>query len=116
MEKEAEIRQLLLERRDELNHLIHKVTQHVRHADNPLPSDFSEQATERENEEVMDALGQAGRIELSQINRTLERIDNGEYGICIACGEKIPEARLEILPHSEHCVSCAEKIQSATER
>ena len=37
-----------------------------------LSQDFAEQATEREHEEVLDALGEAGRLELSQINRTLE--------------------------------------------
>jgi DnaK suppressor protein len=105
------IRDRLLKRRDELNRLIRQVTDHVRHVDGPLPSDFSEQATERENEEVMDALGHASRLELSQINRTLKRIEQGEYGICAACGEAIPEARLEILPHSEYCVRCAEKRQ-----
>ena len=57
----------------------------------------------------MDALGAAGREELSRINRTLARIDNDEYGICAECGESIPEARLEVLPTSEFCVTCAEK-------
>ncbi len=103
------IRKHLLQRRDELNQRIQNITQNVRHSDGPLPSDFSEQATERENEEVLDALGEVGRQELSQINRTLARMDDGEYGTCAACGKPIPEARLEILPNSEYCVSCAEK-------
>ena len=103
------IRKQLLERRDELNQLINKVTDHVCHTDSPLPSDFSEQAVERENEEVMDALGAASRVELSQINRTLARMDEGEYGICSSCGAEIPEARLEIVPHAEFCVACADK-------
>ena len=103
------IRENLLQRRKELNERIHEITRDVRHVDGALPSDFSEQATERETEEVMDALGAAGRQELSRINRTLARIDRDEYGICAECGEQIPEARLEILPTSEFCVACAEK-------
>ena len=110
IQRHQAIREQLLQRREELNRRIHRITQDVRHADGPLPSDFSEQAVERETEEVMDALGEAGRQELSQINRTLARIDKGEYGICANCGEPIPEARLKILPHSEYCVSCAEKL------
>jgi RNA polymerase-binding protein DksA len=109
MSKHNAIRKKLLHRRHELNERIHEITRDVRHVDGPLPSDFSEQATERENEEVMDALGAAGRQELSRINRALARIDNDEYGICAECGEPIPEARLEILPTSEFCVACAEK-------
>ncbi len=110
MKTHEAIRQDLLKRREQLNQRIHQITQDVRHADGPLPSDFSEQAVERENEEVMDALGEAGRLEMSQINRTLAHIDAGDYGICAACGEPIPEARLEILPHSEYCVACAERM------
>ena len=109
MKDHEAIRRRLLQRRDEINRRIQNITHNVRHSDGPLPSDFSEQATERENEEVLDALGEAGRQEMTQINRALARMDEGEYGICAGCGEPIPEARLEILPYSEFCVSCAEK-------
>ena len=109
MNEYQDIRQTLLERREQLNRRIQKITDEVRHSDAPLPSDFSEQATERENEEVLDALGEAGRQELSRINRTLARIEAGEYGICADCGEEIPKQRLQIVPTSEYCVACAEK-------
>lgn len=109
MIEHQEIREQLLNRREELNQRLNQITQDVRHSDGPLPSDFSEQAVEREGEEVMDALGRVGRQELARINRTLARIDAGEYGVCAACGAPIPEARLKVLPYSEYCVSCAEK-------
>ncbi len=112
MDEYAAIRETLLNRRDKLLHRIHQVTNDVRHADEPLSSDFSEQAVERQHEEVLDALGEAGRRELSQINRSLARMDAGEYGICAACGEPIPEQRLEVMPHCEYCVACAEKKES----
>ncbi|MFC1356294.1 MAG: TraR/DksA family transcriptional regulator [gamma proteobacterium symbiont of Phacoides pectinatus] len=104
-----QIRERLLQRRNELNRRIHHITDNVRHSDGPLPSDFSEQAVEREEEEVLDALGETGRRELRQINRTLARVDAGAYGTCAECGREIPEARLEILPHSELYVTCAER-------
>ena len=109
MDNLEHLRKSLLHRRDEIIARIDSVTRHVRHADEPLSSDFSEQATERENEEVMDALGEAGRRELTQLNRALHRIDEGEYGICASCGDAIPEARLKILPYTEFCVKCAEE-------
>jgi len=109
MKQYQDIKQSLLEQREQLNRRIQKITEDVRHSDAPLPSDFSEQATERENEEVLDALGEAGRQELRRINRTLARIEVGDYGICEACGETIPEQRLQIVPTSEYCVACAEK-------
>jgi RNA polymerase-binding transcription factor DksA len=106
------VRETLLERRDKLLRLINRVTDDVRHTDEPLSYDFSEQAVERQHEEVLDALGEAGRRELSQINRSLARMDAGEYGICAACGEPIPEARLQVMPHCEYCVACAEKQET----
>ena len=109
MDDYQEIKQQLLRRRDELNRRIQEITAEVRHSDGPLPPDFSEQATERENEEVLDALGEAGRRELSQINRALARIEAGEYGICNGCGEPIPPGRLAVMPTSEYCVHCAER-------
>lgn len=105
----AEIRQALIERREQLLRRIHMVTNNVRHTDDPLPPDFSEQAVERQHEEVLDALGEASRRELRQINRTLARMDADEYGICAACGEPIPPERLAVMPNSEYCLACAEK-------
>lgn len=87
---------------------IEEVTNDVRHTDQPLDPDFAEQAVERENEEVMDALGHASRRELAAIDHALARIESGDYGVCVGCGETIPEARLEVLPYSTRCVACAE--------
>ncbi len=108
------IRARLLARRDELNERLAKITDDVRHVEGPLNPDFAEQAVEREHEEVLDALGEAGRVELSAINQALARIDSGDYGICIGCGDDIAPGRLEVLPFSTMCVSCAEKADAAT--
>jgi len=109
MNKHDAIREQLLARREELNKRINKISDSARHIDEPLTPDFSEQAVERQNDEVLDALGDAGRRELAQINRALAHIDAGEYGICDSCGGPIPEERLEILPYSDLCVVCAER-------
>jgi DnaK suppressor protein len=46
---------------------------------------------------------------LSHMNTALDRLKNGEYGICIECGELIPKERLEEVPHTQHCVKCKTK-------
>lgn len=43
---------------------------------------------------------------LIAIDRALERIAEGNYGICAKCGNEIPAARLEFRPQSIFCVSC----------
>src|SRR6187200_3173933 len=47
---------------------------------------------------------------LEQIEHALERIEDGVYGVCTECEAKIRKARLEVLPHTPHCVNCAEKV------
>lgn len=103
-----QVRAQLLERKERLKQRIAEVVEDVRHDGEPLDQDFAEQAVEREHEEVMDALGIACRRELAAVDRALARIDKGEYGRCMECGETIPAARLEIVPFSDHCVACAE--------
>ena len=63
-----------------------------------------------ENDEVLTALDDSIRLEMKQIQETLERLRTGQYGICATCQLKIPLRRLTALPHVSHCVSCAEKI------
>ena len=46
-------------------------------------------------------------IELQKINAALRRIEDGEYGYCMECGEEIAAKRLEIDPAASHCIRCA---------
>jgi DnaK suppressor protein len=48
------------------------------------------------------------RIEkqLVEIDRALEKIKRGIYGLCDRCGQQIPVARLEAVPHTGFCLNC----------
>ena len=69
--------------------------------------DWEELAVEREGDEVLEATGNAGLTEIAQIRSALGRIADGSYGACGRCGEKIAEARLDALPWTPFCRSCA---------
>ena len=75
--------------------------------DQPHDPDFSDQAIEREGEEVLERLGRSGQAEIRQIESALRRIDDGSYGFCIKCGEAISEERLDLLPFTPVCRNCA---------
>jgi len=45
---------------------------------------------------------------LQQIERALQLIELGEYGICRVCGKEIDERRLELVPTTRICVPCKE--------
>jgi RNA polymerase-binding protein DksA len=80
----------------------------VHHRDEPVEKDFAEQATQRENEEVLNALDDEARFTIQQIDNALLRIKDGTYGICQGCGNAIAEKRLEAIPFATMCINCAE--------
>lgn len=45
---------------------------------------------------------------LQRINAALHRLDEGEYGFCMKCGDEIAAERLTIDPATPLCASCAE--------
>jgi len=53
---------------------------------------------------------------LRQIDQALVRVDEGGYGICEECGEKIDKKRLEILPFTPYCVHCQRRIEEEDRR
>ncbi len=70
-------------------------------------NDFADMAQERENDEVVDAIGNETREEMRQIQSALVRIDEGNYGRCLGCREAIAEERLVVVPWASHCAGCA---------
>ena len=103
-------KQMLLKRKVDITNRINAIDKDIKHEG--MSSNWTEQATERENDEVLESLGIASEQELVMINRALKRIESGEYFSCSMCGEEIPSSRLELLPFSSYCVNCAGKEQN----
>jgi RNA polymerase-binding transcription factor DksA len=95
---------MLLKRLEELKTRLEGIEDSL---DEPKPSDWDESATEREGDEVLETLGTSGQAEIGRIEAALRRMDEGEYGYCLTCGEAISEARLDILPEAPLCAACA---------
>ncbi|WP_306143961.1 TraR/DksA C4-type zinc finger protein [Roseibium sp. MMSF_3412] len=47
------------------------------------------------------------RADIQKISAALHRLDAGEYGDCVECGEEIAEKRLEVDPAAAFCIRCA---------
>ncbi|MGQ9591420.1 MAG: TraR/DksA family transcriptional regulator [Planctomycetota bacterium] len=52
-------------------------------------------------------------VQLDQIERAIQQIDSGTYGICEECGGQIPLARLQALPFATQCIECKRRAESA---
>lgn len=48
---------------------------------------------------------------IEKIKHALVRMDNGQYGICQACGEIINDQRLAVAPFSSMCLKCATQAE-----
>lgn len=101
-------RHKLTARLDELLSQVNKIESDIRHVSDPLDRDSQERSVQLENEDVLEALDEAGRRELGQIRSALKRVANGTYGTCVRCGEAIAAVRLDALPATELCIGCAE--------
>jgi len=47
------------------------------------------------------------RADIQRIDAALKRLEDGEYGYCVACGEDIAAKRLEVDPAAAFCIRCA---------
>jgi RNA polymerase-binding transcription factor DksA len=102
-----DIRQRLRSRRDVLRARVTAVEADRRRTGGPLSPDFAEQSVERENDEVLDSLLTTDTAELQRVERALQRLRAGTYGVCVMCHERIEPERLDTVPEAERCARCA---------
>ena len=48
---------------------------------------------------------------LTEVLQALKRLDEGGYGLCVTCGNPIPEKRLEAIPWASRDVKCEQAIE-----
>jgi DnaK suppressor protein len=75
------------------------------------PGDPVDAAFESGSEEMASQLAELDSRELRQIDRALQRLKQGTYGVCEACGSKIPIGRLNALPYTTLCIACQREME-----
>jgi DnaK suppressor protein len=75
-------------------------------------ADVADAAFDHTGEELSSQLADLEARELNQVERALLRLKQGTYGLCEACGAKIPVARLNVLPYSTLCIKCQRESES----
>ncbi|WP_430413873.1 TraR/DksA family transcriptional regulator [Parasphingorhabdus sp.] len=60
-----------------------------------------------QQQEMAQAEARRRTSDIARIEMALNRITQGEYGWCAACGEPIAYKRLEIDPAAALCIGCA---------
>lgn len=103
----AQRKKALLARLRELDTRLHNIEDEL---DSHQAKDWEDLATEREEDEVLQRIGEDGIAEIERIRSALTRIEDGTYGVCTTCGEEIPAKRLDILPSTPFCAGCASTV------
>ena len=102
----SEMSSWLRARGEELNARLQAVHADQARTREPLSLDSADRATERENDDVVDAIGARAESELLLIKEALARIEAGTFGSCLKCGSAIGEARLRVVPYATTCSAC----------
>ena len=105
MSNQQQIARQLQERLDELLGRVARAEDERRM---PLSADFDEQASDIEAQDALAALEEVALVEIKQVKAALQRVRQGNYGICESCGEEIPPRRLAAVPTAARCVDCAD--------
>jgi DnaK suppressor protein len=72
-----------------------------------------EEATESMEFEKRLALENRLQLMLTEVEKALQKMDNGTYGLCDMCNNAIDPARMEALPQAILCMSCRQKMKNA---
>jgi DnaK suppressor protein len=101
-------RQLESQRRN-LLHSVRHFDEDAKALQPDYPQDTLDRCLVDSSKELLLILSNEQRGRLRVIDRALQRIDAGTFGICAACGDEISSKRLEVVPWTEFCVKCHEK-------
>lgn len=87
--------------------LLARMTEIDAELDSHNARDWEDLAVEREGDEVLEGMGLSAQQEVRAIEAALARIAAGDYGFCTRCGAGIEPERLDVLPYTPFCRSCA---------
>jgi RNA polymerase-binding protein DksA len=74
---------------------------------------LGETATATLDREIDYSLEENSEQVLKAIDRALQRMDEGGFGVCETCGQTISEERLEAIPYATQCIDCRRKGERA---
>jgi DnaK suppressor protein len=99
-------RDRLLGRREGLVGQVMEAEQYSRERDSEATQDPADMAANAYTKELLFSMSANDRRFLELIDEALVRIEAGEYGECVHCGEPVQDKRLEAVPWARHCLRC----------
>jgi DnaK suppressor protein len=100
----------LLDKRRELTRAYIRNKTYGKESDEGGTQDSADKASTSYTKEFLYSLSNTERNVLQQVEDALERIEEGEFGVCDECGEPIQKKRLEAVPWARYCLACQEAV------
>jgi DnaK suppressor protein len=101
-------RDLLLARREGLFRQVTEAEMSSRERDAEATQDPADMAANAYTKELLISMSANDRRMLEMIDEALKRVEAGDYGECVNCGEPVSEKRLAAVPWARYCVKCQE--------
>ena len=105
------MRQILIKRRDALRQALAGDLSMLKEMRSDASGDVVDWALDSVQDEINSQLAEVESRELARIENALERMRDGQYGACEACGTNIPMARLNALPYATLCIKCQREAE-----
>ena len=111
-EKKVFFKELLIQRLDELIAEANKtVSNFAVHKD--VCSDFLDRACVGSDTDFSLRLKERESRLMKKIKTALEKLEDGDFGVCEKCGREISEERLKVRPMAVLCIKCKKKQEDA---
>ncbi len=107
----AEIRERLLQMRREMTREVQQSREASREIGQDGVADIGDMSASTYARDVLLNLSENQRQRIRDIDAAIDRLDQGEYGICLRCEEEIEPRRLEVRPFSRYCVECKTEVE-----
>ena len=111
--RNADLRQILIERRRELQDDVQNRIRGGRNDQRNDGGDHVDKSDAHLQGDIELALLQMRAETLTRISEALVRLEAGKYGTCLSCGDDITKRRLRALPFAVRCQACEEKREFA---
>jgi len=108
------MKEVLLRRRNALRKALAGDLSEMTALQEQTAGDMVDAALDTAHDELSSQLAEAESRELALIENALERIEDGQYGLCEECNAKIPLARLQALPYATMCIKCQREAEIGT--
>ncbi len=99
-------RDRLLGRRESLFSQVTEAEMSSRERDAEATQDPADMAANAYTKELLISMSANDRKLLELIDEALVRVESGEYGECVNCGEPVLEKRLDAVPWARYCLKC----------